>query len=678
MATLTAIAWLASTATVILAAVSLARRLDPRGAAAVVVHSIVISWSWIVGTAVLLGLCRRLSGWNLVLGAPAIALAVLAVYRRVRPDRPVDNPRLVARKDPPPTWLKAAWAALLAFWASHVVTRGLLEFQGDFDSLMYHTPLVDYWLRARSLYAHGSSHWPNPGNNEILGLWAVAPFQGDFLITLNNTPATLLLAFGALELAAAIGVTGFLRHAAAFAVVANCVVMNQLADTENDVAVAALLVAAANYGLRHARSGRPVDLVLFSASLGLLCGIKYYALGYASVVWCAITLLVAGLRGWRAGVLVILAGAAASFILGGYWYARNLVVSGTPLFPMGLNRSSDSLSKEYPNILRTTFVGNGQPEVWPLALEALWKMTGPAHLVAVIAAPATVAWLAVSGAWGGRAPAGPPERLALALILAGSGAVLAVTPMALEDVPGTLNHLRWAYTPARYGLSFLSVAILALALCLQDLVARSRRPLSWPPGAALFAAAAYQFAFVDNGRGVDWAVDTGISINIVLIFIFINLIKFKHLKLMVLSIGVALAAAVGTVVSIRHLSDSWDARFARNYDAMYGTGVFEFLGRMPPSDRPIRLGLFDYRCHPFFGARRQYDLRQPREVPSYEWLARYLHEMGVSLVVTRAREASSPAGWDAYRQVGGWAAGHPESFERLYGDNEYILYKFLR
>jgi hypothetical protein len=43
----------------------------------------------------------------------------------------------------------------------------------------------------------------------------------------------------------------------------------------------------------------------------------------------------------------------------------------------------------------------------------------------------------------------------MGLLLIGTGLALAVTPFAVEDQPGTLNHLRWGYGPVRYGLCLL-------------------------------------------------------------------------------------------------------------------------------------------------------------------------------------------------------------------------------
>ena len=77
--------------------------------------------------------------------------------------------------------------------------------------------------------------------------------------------------------------------------------LRQLTDSENDLAVVGLFLTALAYSLRHARRGRRSDLAFASVTLGLLAGVKYYALGYAVVAAATLVLLTVALRGFRAG-----------------------------------------------------------------------------------------------------------------------------------------------------------------------------------------------------------------------------------------------------------------------------------------------------------------------------------------------------------------------------------------
>jgi hypothetical protein len=214
-----------------------------------------------------------------------------------------------------------AWTMLASLGAAHVLWNGLLVAPTDWDSLAYHLPLADHWLREGTLYVPDCAFWYCPGNNEVWALWAVAPFSGDYLAMLNNVPAAGLLAVSVVELGRLLGLRPGLYHPAAMAVLVTEPVRRQLVSAENDVAVAALFVTSLVYGGRyvggHRRAesestaeaalvsarptyvGRWADLIWMSACVGLLAGVKYYALGYAAVAAAGVLGLVLN-YGWRA------------------------------------------------------------------------------------------------------------------------------------------------------------------------------------------------------------------------------------------------------------------------------------------------------------------------------------------------------------------------------------------
>ena len=107
----------------------------------------------------------------------------------------------------------------------------------------------------------------------------------------------------------------------------------QLLGLGNDVPAVAFFLAGIWYGFRFVdEPGRPT-LGLLAASLGLLGGVKYYALGYVGLAGFVICAMVLRRRGRRPAVRVAVALAAGFLLLSGYWYVRNLIMTGTPLFP---------------------------------------------------------------------------------------------------------------------------------------------------------------------------------------------------------------------------------------------------------------------------------------------------------------------------------------------------------
>lgn len=690
MTALISIPWLGTNLILLLAALRLSTRAYPGDDPFQrLLHVSVIYVAGITASATILGAAGGLTGLNLLLLGTAISGVILWSCRRGDPFVPRLGRPGAATRSSGTSWPFVAWAVVLSAWAADLAVRGFGRFVTSFDTVMYHIPLIDYWLQARSLYIPDSFHWSNPGGNEIVGLWMVAPFSSDFLIPLNNVPSLLILAFGALELGRAVGLDRFLAHLVALAVISHSVASNQFVEASNDLAVAGFFLACLAYGFRYARDGRRPDLALFAATIGLTGGVKYFALGYAAVAWAAIALLVSARRGWRAGLETAAVGLLGAFLLGGYWYVRNAVVSGSPFFPLGISSSNDLLAKSYPHAWRSSMIGNGRAEIWPLILHAIRTKAGPCHLAAVMALPVTLTILVVAGARRFRRTEGEQglECLVLAAVVVGSGFIFAITPFCLEDRPGTLNHLLWAYTPVRYGLSFLSVAVIGLALALQTVCGpRSvaagtvrRRRLALVPLVLLGGLTFMQLA------GTIWEIpynaDRSESYSAALIFVdllvalavarivWMNAPKARHVLIPVL--GMTLAAA--TVLGLERLAVSWDEQFDRSYDVFFGSSVFRTLS----SDMtgPGRVCVLDYRCHPFFGPRRQRRVCQPMTVPSYSWLLGYLRDRGVEVVAVRTTEPGEPAGWDAYVGLGPWFQDHGRDFQQVHRDLQYTLYR---
>jgi hypothetical protein len=304
--------WLAVNAGLGLGAWRLSRRLFPSDSMMmVIVHSLVICYACITGAALALGATRLLSGFGLLLTVAALAMGM--IYWTLSPKSNTSARHNVSalaegfrRTDQAEWYWLGVWGVLVAAWGTQTVHNGLLKFPSDWDSLMYHIPLIDQWLHVRSLYAPDAYLWSNPGGDELMGLWVVAPFSGDFLIGLTNFPAAVLLGVGTVGLASALALNRSLCHAAGLVVVANRVIPRQLLDAENDVMVAAFFVTCLCYGVRYAASLRFADVAFGSMCLGLLAGIKFYAFGYAGILWIVIVVFVSLARGRRPAVTLAL------------------------------------------------------------------------------------------------------------------------------------------------------------------------------------------------------------------------------------------------------------------------------------------------------------------------------------------------------------------------------------
>ncbi|HEX5443289.1 MAG TPA: hypothetical protein VFW87_05660, partial [Pirellulales bacterium] len=402
--------WLLATVLLVRSAARVSARLHPRGDFfSRALDSLVLSWAAIVLTAFALSAFRLLVPWLLLalIGTTAAAIPRLLGPSPRRASEGADSTVAdflgaaplfggsVRRRDRP--WL-IAWLAYAALAAGAVALCGLLEFPTDWDSLAYHIPLVDQWIRAGSLNSTHSSSWFHPGNDELLGFWCVAPFSGDFLIGLENIPAVAILGLSVHQLARLLGARPAAAHLTALAALTPHVVMRQLIEGENDVAAAGVFVAALACGVRYAYVPRGSNAFLWAAAFGLLPGTKYYALGYAAVAIAGVVALTLWLRGPRRAAIAGWTALAGAALLSGYWYARNAWLTGTPLYPQGFLRNAGILTETFPYVRETSFFGKGDPSLVSLLAPAVWNWLGAAHTVAFLAIPLTSLALA-SGAF---------------------------------------------------------------------------------------------------------------------------------------------------------------------------------------------------------------------------------------------------------------------------------------
>lgn len=670
--------WLGANVAIAVAAVKLARRLfpdDPPLARAL--HAFVVALGWVVGTALALGAVGLLHGWALLLvgGVPPLVFAAGPWAK---------SPR---RSDAgyPADLLLAAVA--FPFVIGYVVSHSLAQYPDDWDTLMYHLPLVDHWLRAGGLVARDCRQWSIPGNNELVGVWMVAPFSGDFFAGLMNLPAALVLVLAADALAQEVGVPRPLALAVALAAALTPMVRHQITDAENDIPVAALFAAALAYGLRHARTGRTADLALGAVCLGLLSGVKFFAPGYAAGATVLVTAAAAVVRGRRAGAKVLVGCAIGFAVWGAYWYGRNLVLTGYPFYPLGATDRNDILAQQYPAPLRlTTFLGSGRVEVIPLALRAALRAASPLHLVALCAFPLAWAWAVGTGLRSlrrGNRAAGA-ARLVLAAAALGAGLILVVTPYAIEDRPDTLNHLKWAYTPVRYGYSFLTLSLVALALFAADVAhwaaGRSRfgRYVRHGPAVAAAAWCVYQTAalFVGPSKPAgDW-VTLAVAVNLLVLGIAATVVygawpEYRGR----LTVAVAVVAAVGSGVAVGLFADHWHHRYPYHFDELYYGRMFSdgYPANVRPGDRVCVLVP---KVYPFLGSHRDMAICQPATTRSYPELLEYLDQNEVVFVVAEEIPPESPVGPHRFAGVCEWLIEHPETFTPVAQSHPLFLFRY--
>lgn len=660
-----------------------------------IIHTVVLGWSCISFSGQILGSFGILSGLNL-----ALAMGVLSALEvwtlRTKEDRFVIRDKT---KNLPSSqfhiW-RGIWSIVGVFCASRILITGLLGFPDDWDTIMYHIPLIDNMITSKSISNMDCGVWYNPANNELIGFWMVSPFSGDFLISLNNVPACFLIASTAYELGGLLGLRPLLRHSSALAMISNMAFIRQMSNAGNDLPVAAFFIAGIFYGTKYILKFGTPNLIFGSMCFGITAGVKYFGLGYA-IVSAGIVLTMVALRRPRLVLRVVAINSLAIILLSGSWYLRNAYVTGTPIFPAGYH-STNPDAEQYPDHTRGTLLGVGRPEVLPLVEDAIWKLAGPLNYLSLVALPAVLPWLFMSafmGMPGRNIPGSDLTRILLVLATLGAGTVLLITPFAAETNPGSLNMLIEGYSPLRFGLGFYNLTLLCFVTAAEDaataLASKSTRlSLSSLPTsfakiyeslkftirtiivASCVLCAMCQLIFCQSRKLEQSTLIILLSIDttLTLVFIFSALRLWPNCRKWLLRSVLFFCLAASSLTSWK-LSEAWHAGFAAHYDDYFHTQIFSKTSNLEPSKN--RIGVLDYRYYPFLGDARQFRAFQPKYVQTFHHMVKFLIERDINVVIARNQD---PIANGSYVGRVDWMNDHPELFQPWWTDDTFSAFHF--
>jgi len=317
--------------------------------------------------------------------------AVTALAARRRP--PVE-PRPPERVSAPAIGMLAALLAVLgvALWTGMHRTAFL------YDTLSYHLHVPASWMHERrigivpAVFGDPAPAYA-PANLELWFLFLMAPLRSDALAGVGQLPLAALAAAAIVAVhreggagSLAVGLGGAL----AFLLIPE--VWGQMPTAMSDLGLAAFLLAALPFVVRLATAPAPrrADLITAAAAIGLAIGTKYaaatLALPFAAVAAGA----------WLRRRPLDLPGAAlAAAVLvatGGFWYARNAIVTGNPFYPVAV-----------PGLSLPALYGRAEMRAWDYhlpvgdlrALASTWVAGGVGFTIATA--------LALAGAWRRRA-----------------------------------------------------------------------------------------------------------------------------------------------------------------------------------------------------------------------------------------------------------------------------------
>lgn len=253
----------------------------------------------------------------------------------------------VARWSDRVLWLAAALVLLWALWVwFQAWILAIPRSPYGFDSFSYHLPAVHGWVRRGHVAFVGEvpeSPFVNlPMGVELTSFYVHQLTGTDRLLTAANLWYWPLAATALAVISAVLGVKGMWRWLAGSLVfgASAFVALSLTFYIDPGFAATVMAAVAASMALVFPRArDRWRDVLLFGLAVGLMLGSKGFGLPFAAAIFAlsSAVLLASGGRGRIRCQMGRLAVAGTIVVLiGGYWYLRNLIVAGNPIFPIQL------------------------------------------------------------------------------------------------------------------------------------------------------------------------------------------------------------------------------------------------------------------------------------------------------------------------------------------------------
>lgn len=289
-----------------------------------------IAW-WLCGTILylqLLSLLKLLD--NVVLTAVPLIFALIAFIFRWRRSR-----SLIYVK---PVSLDLAVAVLAV---SIISFLRAIEPPRGFDVLAYHLPYVVEWMRdgwAAPYYsAFSGLVGYYPGNLELLALPILSFTSSAYLLNSINVLSFMLLAGVVWAVAGSMNVRPSLAvFVMTLLMFTSKVTMKNFGTAYNDLFLAAALLSAWYFAEQFFRTRKPQDLWPAGLLIGVAAGSKYIGVLYGTAFLVYFILRSRRLKPILTLVIAILLPSL-------YWYARNYLITGSPVYPQGLSLAGNQI-----------------------------------------------------------------------------------------------------------------------------------------------------------------------------------------------------------------------------------------------------------------------------------------------------------------------------------------------
>jgi len=219
--------------------------------------------------------------------------------------------------------------------------EGLHRAHSIYDVLSYHLHIPATWRAAGRISVVPTPFGDQapayaPSNAELTYQLAMSLTGNLRLAQAGQAPFAALAALAIYATARQLGLARLLGCGAALAFLMVPEIWMQASDAMSDLALASFFLSCLPFLLRLRQHRSGLDVAALGVGLGLMAGTKYVGGAYLTLLGAAgVAALMRCGSGWsrRRSLLVV---GLLTFACGGFWYLRNVIATGDPIFPVTL------------------------------------------------------------------------------------------------------------------------------------------------------------------------------------------------------------------------------------------------------------------------------------------------------------------------------------------------------
>lgn len=249
--------------------------------------------------------------------------------------------------------------------------QAIYEPPSGYDSMAYHLPMAIEWIKTGKIlpiyFALFLSYMP--GTGELLSATQIMTIKSDFLVSSIQFPFLIISAISIYSIGKTIGLNKKASLIASLFLFSTPVFVEEVQRLYIDIIFMSFVLLTLHYALKYLKTKNRTFFFLSAVTAGLLMGTKYIGMHFLILIIpvLIISLIIHSKIQILKFIFFIknsLLWISITLLVGGYWYIRNWVITGNPIFPSPVTIGKFALfqsgiSPYYMDILkRVTLINN--------------------------------------------------------------------------------------------------------------------------------------------------------------------------------------------------------------------------------------------------------------------------------------------------------------------------------